>query len=313
MGEVKAGSAQPYEGPDRGSPEEESPETAVKKKGRKKATPPTPEQIAAMSDAEHARVCDELVKGYAAACIRMNRLPEEAEDAASAFITKTIDQQQEYKYNGFSRTRLWSIAGAAARNNLRDDIRDDERAEPMRRDYGRVHDAIQSRATNPLRNLTDKEVAARVRDALATLGEREQQVFFLWFEEEIEGEGITYEEIGERLGMPLETVQTHMKRARAKLRDELRDVWESRTDRDDWDHGGTHVPMSGLQDPNDDPVDKRFDNKYDLFRPPDRFYLRSGEEGEKKRKKKELEKEKVKEQHKDKQQNQQKPRRHLDE
>lgn len=303
MSEEKAGEAQRHSY----DPAEPTAETAPERKrpGRKRWAP-TPAQIAAMSDAEYSRVCDELARGYRTACLRKGMQIADADDAASIYILDAIEFKEIYKYNGYSNTRLWSVAGMARRRDVADEARErakekkrEESKDPkerwtpeaQRRDYGREYDASQARAGNPSRNYVDSEDARRVRDALNTLSLRESQVFFMWYQDDL-----SYEQIANHMNVAVSSVKTLLKRAKEQLRTELADLHGEADDRDWWDNGAWRPPrLGGLIDPNDDPDDRRFDDHETRIRGPDAFYLRSGEKEAKQDEKRELKFERLKE------------------
>lgn len=65
-------------------------------------------------------------------------------------------------------------------------------------------------------HLTDAELAARVNTALADLPPPYQIVLWLRY-----GEDLSYEEIAQTLDLPLNTVRTHLRRAKQRLRARL--------------------------------------------------------------------------------------------
>jgi RNA polymerase sigma-70 factor (ECF subfamily) len=69
---------------------------------------------------------------------------------------------------------------------------------------------------DPLENLTDRELQARVRAKLQGLPPLYRTVLALRYSEEL-----TYEEMATALDLPLNTVRTHLHRAKARLRELL--------------------------------------------------------------------------------------------
>lgn len=68
-----------------------------------------------------------------------------------------------------------------------------------------------------------QQIGARLREALGRLSERQRAVFTLRHFEDL-----SLDEIAELLGLDVGTVKAHMARALAKLREELRDLYEAR-------------------------------------------------------------------------------------
>lgn len=71
---------------------------------------------------------------------------------------------------------------------------------------------------NAERILTGKQMLADLERALGELSEPERQVIVMFHQEEL-----TYEKIAEVLGLPLNTVRTHLHRGRKKLKDRLQE------------------------------------------------------------------------------------------
>jgi len=63
------------------------------------------------------------------------------------------------------------------------------------------------------------EIAERVQEALQKLPEKYRLAIFLYY-----FEGLKYEEIAEDLELPVNTIRTHIKRGKEKMKEELRDL-----------------------------------------------------------------------------------------
>ena len=68
--------------------------------------------------------------------------------------------------------------------------------------------------------LSGKQRMADLERAMGELSEVERQVIVMFHQEEL-----TYEKIAEVLGLPLNTVRTHLHRGRKKLKERLREGW----------------------------------------------------------------------------------------
>ncbi|HEY5382309.1 MAG TPA: sigma-70 family RNA polymerase sigma factor [Acidobacteriaceae bacterium] len=78
-------------------------------------------------------------------------------------------------------------------------------------------DELQEHARNPEQLMGDAEVQAAVEAALASLPEMERAVLVLYHQEEC-----SYEGIAAALGLPINTVRTHLHRGRKRLSEVLR-------------------------------------------------------------------------------------------
>lgn len=78
-------------------------------------------------------------------------------------------------------------------------------------------DGIQEHGRNPEQRMGDAEIAAAVETALESLPEIERTVLVLYHQE-----ACSYEGIAAALGMPINTVRTHLHRGRNRLSERLR-------------------------------------------------------------------------------------------
>jgi len=78
-------------------------------------------------------------------------------------------------------------------------------------------DELTEHARNPEQRMADAEVQAAVEDALCELPEMERAVLVLYHQEEC-----SYEGIAAALGLPINTVRTHLHRGRKRLAEVLR-------------------------------------------------------------------------------------------
>src|SRR5262245_2834944 len=77
-------------------------------------------------------------------------------------------------------------------------------------------DAVPSAEAGPERSASQRELAARIDAAIESLPEKYHEILVLR-----EVEGLSYEEISERLGMSKGTVESRLFRARERLREKL--------------------------------------------------------------------------------------------
>jgi DNA-directed RNA polymerase specialized sigma24 family protein len=77
-------------------------------------------------------------------------------------------------------------------------------------------DELTEHARNPEQRMGDAEVQAAVEDALRELPEMERAVLVLYHQEEC-----SYEGIATALGLPINTVRTHLHRGRKRLAEVL--------------------------------------------------------------------------------------------
>lgn len=78
-------------------------------------------------------------------------------------------------------------------------------------------DELNEHARNPEQKMADAEVQAAVEAALSELPEMERTVLVLYHQEEV-----SYEGIAAALGLPINTVRTHLHRGRKRLSEVLR-------------------------------------------------------------------------------------------
>jgi RNA polymerase sigma-70 factor (ECF subfamily) len=78
-------------------------------------------------------------------------------------------------------------------------------------------DGLAEHARNPEQLLRDREMLSVVEDELARLPENERAVVVLYHQEEV-----SYEGIAAALGMPVNTVRTHLHRGRKRLSERIR-------------------------------------------------------------------------------------------
>ena len=136
-------------------------------------------------------------------------LPEfRGESALSTYLYRiTVNvAQDEWKRRRRERGHLASLHG-----------RDDGDAEPELLENVAAGDFAGEHTRTPEQRLQTAQFEAAVDEALLALPERERTVLVLYHQEEM-----SYEGVAAALGLPVNTVRTHLHRGRARLRELLR-------------------------------------------------------------------------------------------
>lgn len=140
----------------------------------------------------------------------MLRSREEAEDLTQDVFLKVLDQAPRYRPEGKFRSWLLRIAANRARSSLRRrKVLRWVSFDPDRHDRPRRED-------NAAIQLERDETAARVREAIGRLPQRQQEAVVLRRYQEL-----SYEEIAVALSATLPAVESLLQRAAANLRREL--------------------------------------------------------------------------------------------
>jgi RNA polymerase sigma-70 factor (ECF subfamily) len=139
---------------------------------------------------------------------------DEAEDVAQEAFVAAYDKRRSYRPDFPYRPWLYRIALNRCLDRLR---------VHSRRPRSESWDETLSEFVGepePLTALLTSEREARLEQAVSSLPPMYRAVFLLRTLDDL-----SYEEIAVAVGMPLGTVKTHLFRARALLRDALRDYW----------------------------------------------------------------------------------------
>lgn len=110
------------------------------------------------------------------------------------------------------RAWLFQVASNLARDEARTVVRRKRHLALLKGEA----DVAQELAPDPAETLEDQERAQRVRDALASLGEKDREALLLW-----EG-GLSYPEIARQTGLAVGSVGTTLARARRRLAEAYR-------------------------------------------------------------------------------------------
>jgi RNA polymerase sigma-70 factor (ECF subfamily) len=131
-------------------------------------------------------------------------LPEFRGDAQlSTYLYRIVVNvaQDEWKRRRKERSHLATVPGFVA-----------EEDESSGWIEGFAGNPLQQHGRNPEQRLVDAELTRAVDDAMATLSEVERTVLVLYHQEEC-----SYEGIAAALGLPINTVRTHLHRGRRRL------------------------------------------------------------------------------------------------
>lgn len=143
-----------------------------------------------------------------------------AEDLAQEVFLRIYRSRERYEAKARFSTWLFRIAHNLASNQKRGAVR--RREIPLASGSGTHEFAPQSQnlaeksALMPTRQLDSNEIRDVVRNALDELGERQKTAVLLH-----KFEGMSYEDIGEIMGLGTVAVKSLLSRARTKLRDSL--------------------------------------------------------------------------------------------
>jgi RNA polymerase sigma-70 factor (ECF subfamily) len=154
-----------------------------------------------------------------AICTRLLRDRGEAEDVLVEVFWEVWERAQRYESaRGSPLTYLATVARSRALDRLRR-RRHEARAQAATQSWARLTpDApAPSEAQGPLADALAKEERRRVRLALDTLAPTQRQVVELSFLD-----GLSHQEIADRLGAPLGSVKTSIRKGLLHLRDVLR-------------------------------------------------------------------------------------------
>jgi RNA polymerase sigma-70 factor (ECF subfamily) len=140
-----------------------------------------------------------------------------AETITQECFLKAYQGRASFRGDCSVSTWLFSIAN----NLIRDQLRTKKfqfwrKARAQAIDIDELASFLPSGASSPETTLLAKERIGRVQEALAGLSVNQRRVFLLKFSEEMD-----LEEISTTIGMPVNTVKTHLRRAVMAIRAEL--------------------------------------------------------------------------------------------
>ena len=157
-------------------------------------------------------------------CLRMLGDSDEADTATQDVFLKAY-RALEKQENGIDDLTRWvtRIAVNTCLDKLRSRRWQFWRKRPNAEDEEVILAMAPAQAPDAEDKLYAQEIGARLQAALERLSERQRAVFTLRHYEDM-----SLEEIATLLGLDVGTVKAHMARALAKLREDLRDLYEDR-------------------------------------------------------------------------------------
>lgn len=165
-------------------------------------------------DAFHAlysRFAPELL----ALCVRILHSRDDAEDAVADIFWEVWQRRERYDASrGAPRTYLMTLGRSRAIDRLRSHAARPDMNEKRRSD---VADMLASAGPAPDDSAASAELRGRVASALGELNQRQREAMELAYYE-----GMSHQQIADRLAAPLGTVKTHIRQGLAKLRSALR-------------------------------------------------------------------------------------------
>lgn len=156
------------------------------------------------------------VLAVVAAVLAVSRDHADAQDAANETLRRAVEGEARLHDGAALRPWLIGIARHVALDARRARGRMARRAAPDDAEGPSALDRVATARPGPFEQLADARRAARVRAALATLPDGPRQALTLFHIE-----GLGYEEIVQRLGVPMGTVATWVSRGRKALAIEL--------------------------------------------------------------------------------------------
>lgn len=140
-----------------------------------------------------------------------------AETITQDCLLKAYKGRASFRGDCSVSTWLFSIANNLVRDHLRTKkFQFWRKARATAVDVTEMAGSLPSGETSPERRMLASERAAQVGELVAQLSDKQRQVFTLRFNEEME-----LHDIAEALGMPVNTVKTHLHRAVTSIRKKL--------------------------------------------------------------------------------------------
>jgi len=148
-----------------------------------------------------------------ALCERILHQRADAEDAVADVFWEVWQRRDRYDAaRGGARPYLMTLARSRAIDRLRSQAaRPDARGEGYRRFW--EEEQLTTLIPSPERSAAHAELKLRIAEAFAELDERQRQAMELAYYE-----GLTHQQIAERLDTPLGTIKTHIRKGLSRLR-----------------------------------------------------------------------------------------------
>lgn len=153
-------------------------------------------------------------KGIYNYCLRFTRDAKDAEDIAQQTFIKLFENIEKISLDGELKGWLYTVATNLCRSlhkkvkNINFTSLEGDEME----DQGSSENYFEDENVNIEKEVSAKELKEKVKTALAKLAPKYSSVLSLYYIEEF-----SYEEISEMLEIPLNTIRTHLKRAKDKL------------------------------------------------------------------------------------------------
>jgi len=159
-------------------------------------------------------------------CLRMLGDSDDADTAVQDVFFKAYRalEKQEAEIDDLTRW-LTRVAVNTCLDKLRSRRWQFWRKRPKPEDEDVILAMASSRAPDAEDHLFAQQIGGRLKDAMERLSERQRAVFTLRHHEDM-----SLDEIATLLGLDVGTVKAHLARALAKLREDLRDLYEARRD-----------------------------------------------------------------------------------
>jgi RNA polymerase sigma-70 factor (ECF subfamily) len=151
-----------------------------------------------------------LVRARLARLLGVSRAHPDVDDAEAEVMRRAIEGQSRLRPGAPLRLWLFGIA----RHVAVDALRQRRRQQPV--EFETVEHRLVHQPLDPARAIDARRRAERVRALLAELPEKQRQALEL-----LHGEGLSYQQIAERLGAPIGSVCTWVSRARRALAQQL--------------------------------------------------------------------------------------------
>lgn len=159
-------------------------------------------------------------------CLRMLGDSDDADTAVQDVFFKAYRalEKQEAEIDDLTRW-LTRVAVNTCLDKLRSRRWQFWRKRPKPEDEDVILAMASSRAPDAEDHLFAQQIGGRLKEAMERLSERQRAVFTLRHYEDM-----SLDEIATLLGLDVGTVKAHLARALAKLREDLRDLYEARRD-----------------------------------------------------------------------------------
>ena len=139
--------------------------------------------------------------------------PEHLEDLAQDVFLRLYRALPNFRGDAQIGTYLYRIVLNVAQNEWKRCRRDDRRNISLSDDVSNWEDRLEHPAANAAEQMEQHEFAQAVDQHLAQLSHVERSILVLYHQEER-----SYDQIADVLGLPINTVRTHLHRGRKKLR-----------------------------------------------------------------------------------------------